>query len=155
MTIARLVSLFILAILLNATAPNAQAQQRGYGLGVILGEPTGFSFKGWIDSRSAIDAAIAWSFSHQTTLHVHVDYLLHTEGLTKRSDIPAYYGIGGRIKVGGFGGDRIGVRFVGGLVYYVPGSPVDIFGEIVPIMDFAPSIDVQLNVGIGARYYFR
>jgi len=154
MTASRFASMFALAILLTVCAPEAPAQDKGFGIGLILGEPTGFSAKGWIDSRSAIDAGLAWSFLHETTFHVHVDYLLHTIDLTKRSNMPVYYGIGGRIKAGGVGGDRIGIRIVGGLVYFVPGSPVDIFGEIAPVLDFAPSTDLQINGGIGARYYF-
>jgi len=154
MTAPRLASIFLVALVLTVAVPGARAQQKGFGLGVILGEPTGFSFKGWIDTRSAIDAGLAWSFLHETTFHVHVDYLLHSDALTKRGDLPFYYGIGGRIKAGDLGGDRVGIRIVGGLVYFVPGSPIDIFGEIVPILDFAPSTDVQVNAGIGARYYF-
>jgi hypothetical protein len=145
----------LLAFILLAGAGSARAQKNGFGLGVILGEPTGFSFKGWMDSRTAIDAGLAWSFLHETTFHVHADYLLHTEALTKRSDMPVYYGIGGRIKTGGRGEDRIGVRIVGGLNYYVPDAPVDVFVEIAPILDFAPSTDFQVNVGLGGRYFFR
>jgi len=154
MTPSRFASIFFLAVLLTVAAVEAPAQNKGFGLGIILGEPTGFSAKGWIDSRSAIDAGLAWSFLHETTFHVHVDYLLHTGELTKRGDMPVYYGIGGRIKAGTAGGDRIGIRIVGGMVYFVPGSPIDIFGEIVPILDFSPSTDLQVNAGIGARYYF-
>jgi hypothetical protein len=154
MTASRFASIFFLALLLTVSPPQSQAQRKGFGLGVILGEPTGFAAKGWIDSRSAIDAGLAWSFLHETTFHVHVDYLLHTGDLTKRSDMPAYYGIGGRIKAGVAGGDRIGLRVVGGLVYFIPDSPIDLFGEIAPVLDFAPSTDFQVNVGIGARYYF-
>lgn len=155
MNTARIAALALLAFTLLGGVQTAAAQQRGFGLGVILGEPTGFSFKGWLDSKSAIDAGLAWSFLHETTFHVHVDYLLHSDALTKRSDTPVYYGIGGRVKAGGHGEDRIGVRIVGGLAYYVPDAPVDIFVEIAPVVDFAPSTDVQINGGIGARYFFR
>lgn len=153
MTGHRSALLLILGILL-AAAP-LHAQRDGYGLGIILGEPTGFSFKGWTGARSAIDAGLAWSFLHETTFHVHVDYLLHTTDMTKREDVPAYYGIGGRIKTGGHGEDRIGLRLVGGLVYFLPDSPMDLFAEISPILDFAPETDFQINGGIGIRYYFR
>jgi hypothetical protein len=149
----------ILSVLLLACAaarpPAAIAQEKGFGLGVILGEPTGFSFKGWIDQKSAIDAGLAWSFMYETSFHVHVDYIIHTDALTKRSDMPFYYGIGGRIKTGGTGDDRIGVRIVGGLAYYIPDTPIDVFVEIAPILDIAPSTELQVNGGIGARYFFR
>lgn len=151
----RLLSISALLIGLLALAAPLHAQQSGYGLGIILGEPTGFSFKGWTGEESAIDAGLAWSFLHETTFHVHVDYLLHTTELTNRHDVPAYYGIGGRIKTGGHGDDRIGIRIVGGLVYYLPKAPIDIFAELAPILDFAPGTDFQINGGIGIRYYFQ
>ncbi|HLA99887.1 MAG TPA: hypothetical protein VJO14_00750, partial [Bacteroidota bacterium] len=87
---SRIAPVLFIAILLTVAPPDARAQQKGFGLGVVLGEPTGFSFKGWIDSRSAIDAGLAWSFLHETTFHVHVDYLMHTGELTKRAEMPAY-----------------------------------------------------------------
>ena len=155
MILARIAAILLLLLSLGICAQTASAQQNGFGLGMILGEPTGFAFKGWMDSRSAIDAALAWSFLNETTFHVHVDYILHTDALTRRSDMPAYYGIGGRIRTGGHRDDRIGVRVVGGLAYYLPESPIDIFLEIAPIIDFTPSTDFQINGGIGARYFFR
>jgi hypothetical protein len=150
-------SILALLLLVGAAAgpPAANAQEKGFGLGVILGEPTGFSFKGWIDKKSAIDGGLAWSFAHETTFHVHVDYIIHTDALTKRSDMPFYYGIGGRIKTGGTGDDRIGVRVVGGIAYYIPDTPLDVFVEIAPVIDIAPSTEFQINGGIGARYFFR
>lgn len=156
MTPARFAFLAFTILTLTAVcAQPAAAQRDGFGLGLILGEPTGISFKGWMDSRSAIDAGLAWSFLHETSFHVHADYLLHTSKLTERADMPAYYGIGGRIKAGGRGSDRIGVRVVGGLAWYLRDAPIDIFVEIAPILDFAPSTDFQVNGGLGARYFFR
>jgi hypothetical protein len=138
-----------------ACSPDANAQQNGFGLGVILGEPTGFSFKGWTGPTTAIDAALAWSFVDETTFHVHVDYLWHNDAITKKPEMPVYYGVGGRIRTGGHGDDRIGVRVVGGLGYYIPDTPIDLFVEIAPILDFAPSTDFSINGGLGARYFFR
>ena len=151
---ARAALVLVLLGLAAALPQAAGAQSSGFGLGLILGEPTGFSFKGWIDQKSAIDAALAWSFVHETTFHVHVDYLWHTDALTKRADMPFYYGIGGRIKTGGAGDVRIGVRVVGGLAYYIPDTPLDVFVEIAPILDISPSTDFQINGGLGARYFF-
>jgi hypothetical protein len=33
-------------------------------------------------------------------------------------------------------------------------APVDIFVELVPILNLAPSTDFDFNGGIGARYWF-
>jgi len=148
-----IIALVLLAVA-GPLATAARAQQNGFGLGIILGEPTGFSFKGWTGPTTAIDAGLAWSFLDETTFHVHVDYLWHNESITKKPEMPVYYGVGGRIKTGGTGDDRIGARVVAGLAYYVPNAPLDVFVEIAPILDFAPSTDFSINGGIGARYFF-
>jgi hypothetical protein len=157
MTALRPATLALLMLLAGAAAlpTAARAQANGFGLGVILGEPTGFSFKGWTGPTTAIDAALAWSFVDETTFHVHIDYLWHNETITKKPSMPVYYGFGGRIKTGGHSDDRIGLRIVGGLAYYIPDTPVDLFVEIAPILDFAPSTDFSINGGLGARYFFR
>ena len=53
------------------------AQDSGLGLGLIFGEPTGLSAKMWTSERTAIDAALAWSFSTPGWFHVHADFLIH------------------------------------------------------------------------------
>jgi hypothetical protein len=42
------------------------AQDQDFGLGFMLGEPTGISFKKWTGSKTAIDGAVAWSFKRKT-----------------------------------------------------------------------------------------
>jgi hypothetical protein len=63
-------SMLFAFLLMAGTASGGQ----GIGLGVILGEPTGVSFKAWIDNRTAIDAAAAWSFSENDSFQFHTDY---------------------------------------------------------------------------------
>jgi hypothetical protein len=58
--VVRSIMLFVsVALLICGTA---QAQDSGFGLGIIIGEPTGISAKQWTGSRTAIDGAVAWSF---------------------------------------------------------------------------------------------
>jgi hypothetical protein len=130
------------------------AQDEGFGLGVILGEPTGISWKAWTGSRSAVDGAVAWSFEKEAAIHLHGDLLWHNFGPVKadRGEFNLYYGIGGRIK---FEDDsKLGVRFPLGLGYLFDGAPMDFFIEIVPILDLGPKTDFSLNAAIGVRYFF-
>ncbi|MCK4431244.1 MAG: hypothetical protein KAW19_08060, partial [Candidatus Aminicenantes bacterium] len=61
----------VIFILIAVFSPgNAAAQESGFGLGIILGEPTGISFKNWIGSRTAIDGGVAWSFGNNDSLHL-------------------------------------------------------------------------------------
>ena len=131
------------------------SQDRGTGLGIIIGEPTGFSFKHWTSSTTAFDAAIAWSFINEGAFHIHVDYLLHSFRLidVPEGKLPFYYGIGGRLKTSDK--TRLGVRVPLGLAYIFQTAPVDIFLEVVPILDFIPKTDFRINAALGARYYFQ
>lgn len=170
----------IAAILaLAAVPPGARAGTTG--VGVVAGEPTGVSFKTWLDGVHAVDGAIGLSLSGNTSLQLQADYLWHEFGLLSpvppEGRLPVYYGIGCRLKVreGGEGHDtdRLGVRFPVGIAWIAPAAPVDLFFEIVPVLDMLLGDaqisnselypdnemlpDVELNVGaaIGVRFWFR
>ena len=68
--------------------------------------------------------------------------------------LPIYYGIGGRIKFDDEDENKIGVRIPIGLAYQFADAPLDIFFEIVPLLDLAPATDFGLNGAIGIRYFF-
>jgi hypothetical protein len=130
------------------------AQDAGFGLGIIIGEPTGLSCKSWTGDRTAIDFAIAWSFEKEAAIHMHGDLLWHNFGAVEaeRGDINFYYGIGGRVKFEDDG--RAGVRVPLGLGYIFETAPLDFFLEVVPILDLIPETDFNLNAAMGMRYYF-
>ena len=48
-----------------------------FGLGIIIGEPTGISMKYKLGGITAIDAGIAWSFGNNSGFHIHSDFLWH------------------------------------------------------------------------------
>jgi len=125
---------------------SVEAQEEGFGLGVILGEPTGICCKLWLSSRTAFAGAAAWSFNKGGNLHLHADYLLHSLG----SKLGFYYGVGGRAKLDE---DRkVGLRLPLGIVY-ITESPIDVFLEVAPLLDLAPSTDFRVNAAIGFRYF--
>jgi hypothetical protein len=132
----------------------ANAQSKGIGLGLIVGEPTGVSFKYWTGSTTAFDAALAWSFIDEGAFHIHGDYIFHNMRLISvpEGTLPFYYGIGARLKTSH--DSRLGVRVPLGLAYLFQNAPVDIFLEIVPILDLTPKTDFSINAAIGARYFF-
>jgi hypothetical protein len=143
---------FILFSILLLSVVNAQS--KGIGLGIIVGEPTGISFKYWTGSTTAIDAALAWSFVDGGAFHIHGDYIFHNMRLISVPEgiLPFYYGIGARLKTSH--DLRFGVRVPLGLAYLFQNTPVDIFLEIVPILDLTPKTDFSINAAIGARYFF-
>lgn len=147
------IALFILAVLFLSSP--ALAQESGFGAGIILGEPTGLSFKYWVSSRTGLDFGAAWSFGREDSFHLHGDFLIHNFNLfkVKKGKLSLYYGIGGRIKVENR--NRIGVRIPVGIVYLIKKAPIDIFFELAPLLDLAPATEFGLNGGVGLRYYFR
>ncbi len=130
------------------------AQDSGLGLGLIFGEPTGLSAKMWTSERTAIDAAVAWSFSGVGWFHIHADFLLHNYDIisVSKGKLPLYYGVGAYTS---FSSDfGLGVRVPLGLAYQFEGAPVDIFAEIVPGLALLPDIGFYIGGGIGVRYFF-
>ena len=141
--------------------------ENGLGVGVIVGEPTGVSIKNWISETRAVDAAAAWSFSGKASFQFHADYLIHNFSLLKPKDfkgrLPVYFGVGCRIKLkdANEGKERndedalVGIRIPFGISCLFADTPIDLFAEVVPILDVAPETDLDINAAIGVRFYFR
>lgn len=148
----------MLAVLMMlALAAPAAAAERGAGLGFILGEPNGVSGKFWIGNRTALDAALAWStFDDEDAVHLQLDHVWHDFGVfdVDRGSLPVYYGIGGRMILRDRR-DRLGVRFPLGLAYIFKSRRADIFMEVAPTLDLSPDTDVDVEGGVGVRYFFR
>ena len=157
--------LFILLLLIITFT--CYSQDSGFGMGIIVGEPTGISAKLWMTGTSGLVFGAAWSFltdeSESTEngegshLHLafHIDYVFHALDLF---DIPggkvgAYIGGGGRIKILD-NGIILGCRIPLGLVYFNEPLTIDVFIELVHVMELYPETRVSGNGGIGIRYYF-
>ena len=154
-----------------AVADSHTSGQDTTGLGVIFGEPTGFTGKFWLQPDRAIDAGVAFSFSNFVDLYG--DYLFHFPGAFgrqpdfSRSFMP-YVGVGGELFVsentnhtngmyytsssGSAAG--FGIRIPVGLECVLRSAPIGIFAELVPGVGIVPSTFGFLQGGVGARYYF-
>ncbi|MCB2218772.1 MAG: hypothetical protein KQI35_00145 [Bacteroidetes bacterium] len=131
----------------------SNGQDRKFGLGVVLGEPTGISGKYWTGENNAFDGAMAWSLKGEA-LYLHIDYLWHNFNLIQanKGKFPIYYGIGGFAV---FSDDfRLGPQGNFGLAYMFDGAPLDIFAEIRPGLEILPEIDFGIGGGLGVRFYF-
>lgn len=145
--------LTIISFIILFSSPN-YSQNKKIGAGIIVGEPTGLSFKYWLTEKTALDAGLAWSFVDENAFQIQADYLIHNFNLIKvsKGKLPFYFGIGGRLK---FSNDVIlGVRVPLGLAYIFSDEPIDIFLEIVPILDLLPQTDFTISAAIGGRYFF-
>jgi len=158
--------LFIpLVLICSFSIAEAQVKDKRHGIGVVLGEPTGISYKNWVSSNQAFDLGAAWSFTGDASFTLFGDYLLHnfsilnnTKLISRLSDrsgnFPLYFGAGARIRFED-NDTEFGIRIPVGLSYFTREHPLELFGEIVPIVDLAPETEVELNGGVGVRYYFK
>jgi len=134
-----------------------QAQGKtDFGLGVILGEPTGISLK----YKNFPVVGIAWSVNNH--FHLHCDYWIYNATLAQ----PVNWFIGAGLKLrimdehsrddnnhhddttAGFG-----IRIPVGLQFFVI-PRVELFAELAPGISLYPATEFDIDGGIGARYYF-
>ena len=146
----------VLAVLLSLVlfTPAVFADRGPFGLGIILGEPTGISAKLWLGDSHAVDGAVAWSFQDDGAFYVHGSYLYHMHDLipVEKGSLPVYVGIGGKFSLRD--DPYVGVRIPVGLVYHFPTAPLDVFLEVAPGLGLVPSTKADWGAGLGLRYYF-
>lgn len=127
---------------------------RSLGIGIIAGDPTGLSGKYWLAPDQAFDFAIAWAFGNY--LHLHATYLYHFSKVIPEPEWSVYTGIGGRLRFKrcgpGEGCSSFGVRMSGGIEFSYP--PFEAFLEVAPIFELAPETALEIEGGIGARFFF-
>src|SRR6185369_16680801 len=78
---------------------HARGADKGtFGVGIILGEPTGITAKLYLQDDQAIQAALGFAFIGNG-LHAHVDYVFHPVILQTRDSfvLPLYAGSGIRM----------------------------------------------------------
>ena len=156
----------VITLLLFILASVTIAQDRHFGLGVILGEPTGISAKLWVSPVNALDFGLGWSvggdrinyngrYDGGSRVHFHMDYLWHWfDAIHSSERFPLYTGIGGRINTGAGYDASAAVRGVFGIAWLPNQVPIDVFLELVPSLQVVPSTGFGIDAGLGARYFF-
>ncbi len=148
------------AIMTNSTSAMSGNFADCFAAGIILGEPTGASLKYWINDVMAIDGAIGASFNddgdNDTSLYLHSDVLWHNFDLLKlpKGRLPVYFGVVGLVRFRDDENNQVGLRVPVGLSYLFDDAPVEIFAEIGPALDIAPSVQGEVTGGFGIRFRF-
>jgi len=142
------------------------AQERGFGIGFILGEPTGISAKLWTSNVNAFDFGLGFgmggdrinyngNYNDGSRVHFHMDYLWHSfNAIHSTEKFPLYYGIGGRFNSGAGYDASFGVRGVFGIAWVPRSTPLDIFVEVVPVFQLTPSAGFGFDAAMGIRFFF-
>ena len=163
------VALATFALLAAAAPRRARAEGGPFGLGLIIGSPTGLSMKYYLgESGHAIDAAVGFAFVSSSGIHVHADYLWHPLVLTSDPafKLPLHVGVGARILDHDRGRDgnddlHVALRVPVGVTFDFTQIPLDVFLEVALLVDFHgeegkdnDNLGLDLNAGVGVRYYF-
>ena len=127
-----------------------------FGLGLELGEPTGLNGKYFVSPSGALDFGVGWIYDHYyygDGLHLYADYLFHFSLASAQAfELPFYVGPGLRFwdfrycyqGLCDYGGSAIGIRVPFGIAFDFNNAPLDIFLQLVPVLDF-----------VGGDYYNR
>jgi len=145
-------------------AGSARSEPGNFGLGLILGDPTGLSLNYELGSKRSIDAALAWTLSGNR-FRIHADHLWHIPNaieLKNANPLGYFYGVGGRIILSNKVNDKsnnsysaLGVRASNGLRYrFFNAVPIEVFLEVALNLNLVPATDVDADFALGARYYF-
>lgn len=184
-------------ILVLSLSAAAWAGGKSFGLGVMLGDPTGLSAKLWTSTSTALDFGVGWSGYGRgrygywdpacenlayyrknvgycddqiidgrrgfgpyddygwRVFHLHADYLFHNFDVIRSTErFPLYYGPGLNINYWDYDFLQMGVRGVLGIAWMPRTAPMDLFIELVPVLEIYPTTDVDVSGGIGGRFYF-
>lgn len=121
------------------------------GLGTELGQPMGVTAKYWLNSTLAVDAAMGYHFN--SNFDMHSDILWHTFSSFAMTNgrMPFYAGLGGRVLLGN--DSQFGLRLPLGASFLPATDPIEIFIELAPVIQVAPSLGADIDGIVGIRLY--
>lgn len=152
--------------------------RRNFGIGLMLGEPTGITGKYWISSKTALDFGLGFGYGNYYDrrcdrfgcyggyegVSLNADYLWHPSVLVRGPvELLWHIGVGGRIWFWNYRDRNYDTR--GGLLDAAIRMPIgldlmfanpnflEIYGEVTPSLYlFGPYLGFE--GGLGIRFYF-
>jgi hypothetical protein len=172
-----LITTFLAAVLLAGAAHVAQATEVGYnrkfGLGFMVGDPTGLSAKLWIAPTNSLDFGLGfwgygfgdhcdpnngcnrYGYSNGT---FHMDYLWQSNLIRGTAQLDWHIGPGGRlIWFSGCNGNCLELKArmpVGIDLMFANPAMLELFFEVAPSFYVAPFFGFDVEAAFGARFYF-
>lgn len=165
-----LTRLFVVMALISCLIPGfLPGQNHGPSLGIILGSPTGFTFKYVYTPTSAIAINAGWGLVGDVHFSSSCDYQFLFPQTMRWTDefegtshevkgLTPYLGVGGRLSIeeepepSNDTKLHAGVRLGGGVEYAI--NRFGIFLEIYPVVDIIPGTEFDIMGGLGFRFYF-
>lgn len=144
-------------------APAAAGAGNNFGLGFVLGNPSGLSAKIPSGPSNSVNLILGYDASNGLSngdccrdgrLYLGGDYVWYNYNLIHVSQgrLPLYYGPGVWASIAD--NSSAGIRFAVGLEYQFSNAPFDIFLEIGPGIRVAPNTSGYVSAGLGGRFFF-
>lgn len=142
--------------LAGLVSPCPAAKGELNGVGIILGDTTGISYKHFMDRHTAFDVALGapYGYNIYPGVSLHGD-LMWTDKIPEVQQGVLLFHIGGGLGLG-LGGSEVEavLRVTTGLEYFFPRTKFAVFGDLVPAFVLTHTPGARLNAAIGVRYYF-
>lgn len=160
---------FLITLLSLSTVSAHGPDNKKFGFGIVLGEPTGLTVKYWTANLNALNFTLGGR-SYFGSPRVGVDYLWHFYAFDTRI-VNLYAGPGfaigfgegdgfwyedkkGRFFVRGDNDDPgIGIRGVFGLNVVPRNTPLEFFIEFGVLVGLAPDVGSAADFALGMRFY--
>lgn len=146
----KLIAALVLAL---AAVTPARADQAGkLGAGFVLGSPFGVTAKYWTSDTVAFDGGLGYG----NALVFYADVLWNDWKLipAPRAGDKVNFYLGAGPRVASDDGGQFGIRTIAGAGWWPSGKPIELFVELGPVFKLTPDNNVDLDGGIGFRYYF-
>ena len=145
----------LLALLPTTALARPVSQPEGWGIGLMLGSPTGINAKHWMGGANAVDLGLGTG----PGLRFHADYLFGLAQLASNEDLTLDFYLGGGAAVGVPGGScwrgyyakrfcgpdgYLGVRVPLGLDMRLRSAPIDLGLEAAPGIWVGPELTAGL-----------
>ncbi len=160
----------LVLVLALVAIPTVARADHPFGLGVMLGAPTGLSAKLYLTKPMALQFGLGYEpcCRDYHGLHIHTDVLWHPVILLRQPSfvMPFYLGVGVRLLEHGPNNDayddhiHLGIRVPFGILFDFPQVQLDVFIELAVVVDLIYTGDYpdhrrsDINGVVGVRYYF-
>lgn len=147
--------IFLIALL--SLSFTSQASSKLHGLGAMLGEPTGISYRYQFKNNVLLDAGLDYRLGDRA--HIYGSYLMIApQSLLIFGQVTKwFYGGGFRSKTKEHDDkDKtfFGARGATGLLYTPESEPFEVFIQLAPTLNIIPETSVDFDFNIGARFVF-
>lgn len=158
------VFLLVFALIFACFSSSSFADERrgDQGVGIVVGAPSGLTWKMWLDERIGLDVTAG---VRDSELDLHANLLWHNfawlrrsndkllKDIAERGELPYYFGFGPRVLLEDK--TEFGVRLPVGLAFLPHDTHWEFLGEFAPILRLTPDTGFNADFLVGVRYYFK